>query len=192
VTRRHRPELDAVYYEALFVDVRPALQSAAKLLQNARVRVTTPAGTDVSFQTGDRPINLQDGDASPQRMKTARIPIDRDIELPAGVLRVAPLEQTVNGTLVLPDGKRLRIRAGKVLNPVDGLPGEFREFGLGFNPKLVPTREVMPYYGYGAGVVRLSLGDNQELGGAVRGGGTRWFFFPDASVVVNGRPLQIK
>lgn len=192
VTRRHKPELDAVYYEALFVDLKPALQSAAQALHNARVRVTTPAGTDLTFQTGDRPINLQDGDASPQRAKAARVRIDRDIELPGGVVRVAPVEATVNGTVVLPDGKRLRIKKGKVLNPVPGLPSEFREFGLGFNPKLVPTSEVMPYYGYGAGVVRLSLGDNEELGGAVRGGAARWFFFPDATVAANGRPLSIK
>jgi hypothetical protein len=67
----------------------------------------------------------------------------------------------------------------------------FREFGLGFNPAL--TREggsgVMAYYGYGDGVVRLSLGDNEELGGSVRGGAVLWNFFPDATVSVNGRVL---
>ena len=40
----------------------------------------------------------------------------------------------------------------------------------------------LPYYGYGAGIVRLSLGDNFEVGGAVRGGGVRWMFFPDTTV----------
>ena len=42
----------------------------------------------------------------------------------------------------------------------------FREFALGFNPLLaIPTagERWIPYYGYGAGVVRLSLGDNTEL-----------------------------
>jgi hypothetical protein len=61
----------------------------------------------------------------------------------------------------------------------------FREFALGFNPQLPG----LAYYGYGAGAVRLSLGDNQELGGAVRGGFVRWFFFPDATVEVNSRAL---
>jgi hypothetical protein len=28
----------------------------------------------------------------------------------------------------------------------------------------------------------MSLGDNTELGGAVRGGVVRWLFFPDATV----------
>jgi hypothetical protein len=64
----------------------------------------------------------------------------------------------------------------------------FREFALGLNPLLaVPDeRPWIPYYGYGAGVVRLSLGDNSELGGKVTGGYVRWNFFTDATVVVNG------
>ncbi len=62
----------------------------------------------------------------------------------------------------------------------------FREFALGFNEELaVPERNPwIPYYGYGAGVVRLSLGDNSELGGTVTGGYVRWNFFTDATVTV--------
>ena len=48
-------------------------------------------------------------------------------------------------------------------------------------------RHGFPYYGYGAGVVRLSLGDNSELGGAVGGGYVRWNFFTDLTVTVNGQ-----
>jgi len=67
----------------------------------------------------------------------------------------------------------------------------FREFGLGFNPKLMVQEgsPILPYFAYGAGMVRMSLGDNEELGGQVRGGGRRWFFFPDATVEANGRTL---
>ena len=67
----------------------------------------------------------------------------------------------------------------------------FREFGLGFNPKLnrIPGSEILPYYGYGAGIVRLSLGDNQELGGNIKGGFVRWFFFPNATVAVKDQNL---
>ena len=35
----------------------------------------------------------------------------------------------------------------------------------------------------------MSFGDNSELGGSVRGGGVRWLFFPDATVVAGGEPL---
>ena len=66
--------------------------------------------------------------------------------------------------------------------------GAFREFALGFNSNLmVPERSPwIPYYGYGAGVVRLSLGDNSELGGNVSGGYVRWNFFTDATVTIDG------
>ena len=47
----------------------------------------------------------------------------------------------------------------------------------------------LPYYGYGDAVVRLSLGDNEEVGGAVRGGGVRWLFFPDTTVTVGTTTL---
>jgi len=63
----------------------------------------------------------------------------------------------------------------------------FRELAVGFNPLLaMPAegRRWIPYYGYGAGVIRLSLGDNTELGGNVGGGYVRWNFFTDATVTV--------
>ena len=175
----------------------------------------TPAGTDLSFRVGTRPFNKQDGNASARRARAARVRVDREIELPAGVLRVAPIEESVNGRIVIPSARfpkgvvrnlRLEIRNGTVtgmkadsnLEAADAAISaggdaalSFREFALGFNPKLQnpsggPT---LAYYGYGAGVVRLSLGDNAELGGQVRGDFVRWFFFPDATVEVDGTVL---
>ena len=214
---QHLPLFDRMYARALEIDyagLKSRQDAAIALLRSGEVSVRTPAGTDLRFKTGDRPFNRQDGDASRGRVARARIRIDRHIELPAGIIRVAPLEESVYGTLVIPavnrggqrmDGVRLQVVAGKVTTAtarsgqavLDALlkssPAlqNFREFGLGFNPAL--TREggpaVMSYYGYGDGVVRLSLGDNEELGGSVRGGAVLWNFFPDATVSVNGRVL---
>jgi leucyl aminopeptidase (aminopeptidase T) len=210
--------LDSVYQSALDIDytaLSTAQDRAIAMLRAGTVRVRTPAGTDLSFRIGERPFNKQNGDASPERMQTARVRIDREIELPAGVIRVAPLEETVNGRIVIPmarfgdkivrhlrleikNGQVVRIEADENLDAVEAAlnaGGEaarrFREFALGFNPKLQMVSHIplLPYYGYGAGVVRLSLGDNQELGGSVRGNFVRWFFFPDATVEVDGRAL---
>jgi hypothetical protein len=65
----------------------------------------------------------------------------------------------------------------------------FREFALGLNPLLaVPERfPWIPYYGYGTAVVRLSLGDNSELGGQVGGGYVRWNFFTDVKVAIGNK-----
>ncbi|MGQ0539990.1 MAG: aminopeptidase [Gemmatimonadaceae bacterium] len=182
-------------------------------MRGATVRVTTAAGTDLRFSIGDRPVTRQDGDASAGRAGRAQNLIDREVELPAGAIRVAPVETTVNGTIAFPDGdwggervsglvmrfERGRVVAFEARIGRAGVEREFaaagdagrsfREFALGFNPLLAIPAEGerwVPYYGYGAGVVRLSLGDNTELGGVVSGGYVRWNFFTDATVAVNG------
>ena len=71
-------------------------------MRGATVRVTTPAGTDISFGIGDRPVTKQDGNASAARARMGRNLIDREVELPAGAIRVAPIEESVIGTIVFP------------------------------------------------------------------------------------------
>jgi hypothetical protein len=213
------PWVDAVYERALLETNYPELASRQQAFEAAMrrgdVRVTTPAGTDLRFRIGDRPVTRQDGDASKARMATARSLIDREIELPAGAVRVAPVETTVNGRIVFPvsfwgedrvEGLVLLIEKGVVtsIEAKGGLPAverdlavggagarAFREVVVGFNPLLVVTESEgarwIPYYGYGAGVVRLSFGDNSELGGAVRGGYVRWNLLTDATVWAGGR-----
>ncbi len=206
--------VDATYQRALLETDYEAIAHIQRRFEEAmretEVRVTSPLGTDLSFRIGSRPVNRQDGDASAARAGRANTILDREIELPAGAVRVAPLEATVNGTIAFPpsqwDGRpvaglKLRFEEGRVVEVAAESGSEFveaemsrggeaarrfREFALGFNPQLaVPERGPwIPYYGYGAGVVRLSLGDNTELGGAVSGGYVRWNFFVDATVTV--------
>ena len=206
--------VDAAYQRAVLDTDYAALAAAQRrfvaAMRGAEVRVTTPGGTDIRFRIGDRPVNLGNGDASKARTDRGVILIDREIELPAGAIRVAPVEETVSGTIVFPpsqwDGRpvtglTLTIERGRVTGvrassgqaaaeaELAGAPAAaraFREFALGFNPLLaVPERSPwIAYYGYGAGVVRLSLGDNSELGGQVTGGYVRWNFFTDTTVTV--------
>ena len=213
-----RVAIDALYQRAL-VDTNYAALAAsqrqfAAALRTGEVHVTSPAGTDLRFRVGDRPVNLQDGDASRSRSAAGVTLIDKEIELPAGAIRVAPLEESVEGVIAFPpsqwdgrpvEGLKLRFARGRVVNVTatsgrDAVEAEmkaageagraFREFALGFNPLLaVPERGPwIPYYGYGSGVVRLSLGDNSELGGAVTGGYVRWNFFTDLTVTVGSTP----
>ncbi len=206
--------VDTLYQQALlqtdYADLAAKQRSLEAAMRLDTVRVTTPAGTDVKFWIGDRPLTKQDGDASAVRMQEARNLIDREIELPAGAIRVAPLEASMHGIITFPDarwggvevqGLRMEFEAGKLIAfeasaGREGVEKEleeagvaarsFREFALGLNPLLAipPVDPWIPYYGYGAGVVRLSLGDNSELGGAVGGNYVRWNFFPDATVVI--------
>lgn len=210
----NRVVIDAVYQRALLETDYAALAAAqrrfANAVKSAEVHITSPSGTDLRFRTGDRPVNFQDGDASAARARAGVVLIDKEIELPAGAIRVAPLEDSVEGVIAFPpsqwdggpvEGLKLRFARGRVLEVTatrgqDAVDAEmarageagraFREFALGFNPRLaVPDRDPwIPYYGYGAGVVRLSLGDNSELGGRVTGGYVRWNFFTDLTVSV--------
>ena len=208
-------EKDLFYQRALLETDYGALATHQRefeeAMRNEIVRVTTPAGTDISFSIGKRPVTRQDGDASAEQATQARNLIDREVELPAGAVRVAPVEQTVNGTVAFPDamwagrmvtGLIMTFHNGKVVE-IEATSGKdavkteladageagksFREFALGMNPMLmipdIGTRW-LPYYGYGAGVVRLSLGNNLELGGEVGGDYVRWNFFVDATVTV--------
>ncbi|MFB3126951.1 MAG: aminopeptidase [Candidatus Acidiferrales bacterium] len=213
----HSAAYDRVYVDALEIDYQvldQQMEATIAKLRAGTVRVTTPAGTDIRFRVGDRPFTKQNGDASRAAMQSAVVRIQREIELPAGALRVAPLEESVEGTIVIPQaragaavvrGIRLQFERGVITRATaeenEEVLREFldsgsalkhlREFALGFNPKLVTPEDErwIAYYGYGAGVVRLSLGNNAELGGAVRGGGVWWFFFPDATVRVGEEVL---
>lgn len=205
------------YLDALSIDYHELdrhQEAAIAVLKSGPVLVTTPGGTTITFDVGQRPFNKQNGDASLARMASARIRIDREIELPAGVVRVAPIEPSVDGTIVVPharfpdgevQGLTLRFDAGRITS-ITAREGEvvaqaflraspalmrFRELGIGFNPALRPRPDErwIPYYGYGAGMVRLSVGNNQELGGDVGGDGIRWFFFADATVQVGRQVL---
>ena len=210
--------VDAVYQRALletdYAAVAEAQRRFEAALRSGETRITTPLGTDLRFRIGDRPVNHQNGDASAARAGKGVILIDREIELPCGAIRVAPLEETVEGSIAFPpsqwdgrpvEGLKLRFAKGQVVEIQVGSGREaveaemrrageggrsFREIAVGFNPLLaIPERQPwIPYYGYGAGVLRLSIGDNSELGGVVKGGYVRWNFFTDATITVGGTP----
>jgi leucyl aminopeptidase (aminopeptidase T) len=208
-------EIDGNYQRALLETDYKALAAQHKRFAeavrgNTVVHVTSPGGTDLRFRAGDRPVNFQDGDASKARAARGVVLIDKEIELPAGAVRVAPIEDSVDGVIAFPpsqwdgrpvEGLKLRFARGRVVEVTatsgkDAAEAEirrnadagnaFREFALGLNPLLaVPDRlPWIPYYGYGSGVVRLSLGDNSELGGTVTGGYVRWNFFTDLTVTI--------
>ena len=211
-----RHVIEATYQQALLETDYVALAAHQRrfeaAMRGAAVRVTSPAGTNIRFRIGERPVNFQDGNASKARTDEGVILIDRELELPSGAVRVAPIEDSVHGTIAFPPsqwagrpvhGLKLVFERGKVVSfsadsGEDAVRREmegagdagksFRELALGLNPLLeVPEENPwIPYYGYGAGVVRLSLGDNSELGGNVTGGYVRWNFFVDTTVTVGG------
>src|SRR5436189_1390470 len=98
-----RFEIDALYQRALLQTDYTALAEAqrrfAAALKTGEAHITSKAGTDLRFRAGDRPVNVQDGDASRARAAQGAVLIDKEIELPAGAIRVAPLEDSVDGVV---------------------------------------------------------------------------------------------
>jgi hypothetical protein len=210
--------VNAVYQRAVLeTDLAALAEHQARFvaaLRDAEVRITTPAGTDLRFSVGDRDIIEQNGDASARRMRADAPFLVREVEIPGGVIRVAPVEANVNGIVVYPfsawNGQsvvnaRIEYRNGDIVATgadrgaehlaaeLEAAPAQahrFREFGLGFNPLLrIPADNAswIPYFGYGAGIVRLGIGNNLELGGAVRGRYFRWRdLLTDATITLDG------
>ncbi len=182
------------------------------------LRITTPDGTDLRMRIpADAWFHKNDGDMSPARARQGRSARDREMEFPAGALRFIPDVGTVEGRLVLrrvatpggvaegvtlefSGGRAVRWQAEKnekaVLALREAIGGDIDKVGeivLGTNPLLVaamPSGE-LPYFGYGAGYLRVSLGDNWESGGANRSPGGRplWLFLEHATVEAGGRVL---
>jgi leucyl aminopeptidase (aminopeptidase T) len=65
------------------------------------------------------------------------------------------------------------------------------EMVLGCNPLLAPVAgsRFLPYHGFGAGMLRLTIGENRESGGANRSSLHRWLMFRDADIAAGGRAV---
>lgn len=194
--------------------LRRRMEAVERVVRGATVRVIAPHGTDVSFDVPREAwMHFNTGDASPAKVAKARSVRDREEELPASVLRTTDI-RNVNGTVVayaafdtrgallratLTGGKLVKlesVRGGEAVvqrwqnaTGAKDIPGEFV---LSVNPALtaVLPSGFMPYYGYGAGIVRLAIGDNWESGGRNRSSnGELLLFIPNATVTAGGTTL---
>ncbi|MCA1560536.1 MAG: aminopeptidase [Acidobacteria bacterium] len=178
-------------------------------LRNQTMHLTSPDGTDLRMRVpADAWFHKSDGDISAARARRAVSVRDREIEFPAGALRFIPDAESAEGRLVARVGEggylseqvTLHFERGRIVRRqaardqaafdalwarMGGDVDKVGEMVLGVNPLLVaalPSGEP-PYYGYGAGAVRVSLGENWESGGTLRSpGGPLWLFVPRATL----------
>jgi hypothetical protein len=198
----------------LETDYAALSKSQDRLIERLRgkaLRLQSPDGTDLRlFIPENAWFHKNDGDMSAARAKTARCARDRSMELPAGALRFIPDPASVEGRLVVrrthaadgrvegltldfERGSVRRFRAAKgeeaFRREWEAIGGDIDKVGeivLGTNPLLVSSEPggEFSFYGYGAGGIRVSLGDNWESGGPLRTSGTRnwWLFLAEASL----------
>ncbi len=162
-------------------------------------------------------FHKNDGDMSPAKSREAKTVRDREMEVPVGALRFIPDVGSVEGRLALrqtpirsgtAEGVEIDFRAGRIIRlhaekNADEFRAEWKNIGgdidkigevvIGTNPLLtsvLPSGE-LPYFGYGAGFVRISLGDNWESGGTNRSplGRPLWFLLEEASMQAGDKTL---
>ena len=87
------------------------------------------------------------------------------------------------------DGDQTQLNAE--WNAQTGDKDRLGEFVLGCNPLLkpVPGSTFQPYYGFGDGVMRLTIGENIELGGKNRSSLHRWLMLIDGTVKVGNETI---
>jgi len=209
--------VEAMYQRA--IEVSPAeigkrLTALEQALRGHTVHVTAQNDTDLLFRVPENAhFHRNTGEATKEKVRDVRSVRDREEELPASVLRTTALADargTFTGYLsfdtrstlaraTLRDG---RVTALEALRGPDKEVTEWKrakgdkdkpgEFVISANPVLTPvlTSGFMPYYGYGAAVVRLAIGDNWESGGPNRSSnGELLLFLPGATLSVDGQDL---
>jgi leucyl aminopeptidase (aminopeptidase T) len=186
-------------------------------LRTSTVEITDPRGTRLSFQLRNAHFHVGNGDASKAfidgyaRPGSAR---DREVELPCGAIRTVDIEAAEGVVVTGPESfagrhvgsLRLDFAKDRITRitsehhaawveaswSVDtGTKDRLGEFNLGVSPalRMIPGVVYVPYYGYGAGIVRLSLGDNTESGGKNGSSYHHWLFLTDATVTADGRTI---
>jgi hypothetical protein len=210
-----------MYEEA--VDVDPAqlesvLSPMADSLRGSTVHLTSPGGTDLTFRiANDAWFHKNTGDAGPDKARNPASTRDREEEIPSSVLRTTGVVGTT-GKLVATvfsslkkDTVVLTFRDGRIVKvePKGGNGDEFAkwfdktsgdrdrvsELVIGTNPKMaaVLPSGFMPDLGYGAGVVRLDVGENWESGGTLRTSDhQQWWLMVTDGTLKAGRTVLVK
>lgn len=210
-------KVEELYAKAIAVDPSVLLGRISALetaIKGATVTITAPNGTNLTLRVPATAwVHRNTGDASRAKVAPARSVRDREEELPASVFRTTDLT-AAEGTFVgyasfdtrgpilqatFAQGRVTKLESKRGAEAIvstwqratgdKALPGELV---VGTNPELpsVLPSGFMPYYGYGAGVVRVAIGDNWESGGKNRSSnGEILMFVPDATVTANGNVL---
>jgi leucyl aminopeptidase (aminopeptidase T) len=208
--------LARMHWAAVGADYRQISEQGSRLKQVLRgakaVRVTTPAGTDFTFSVGDRPVYVDDGLLTPEKMQS-KLLLDRTASLPGGQVFLAPVETSANGRVVVPkntcnfaplNDASFEFKNGKIegfkaaqgadcfaqaLAPYSGPKDVFGGISIGLNPALKVMEEGEGQYwpDHAAGLVWISTGDNQLIGGNNKEPGGFGFPLTNATVTVDGK-----
>lgn len=146
------------------------------------IEITTPNGTDLTFSISDRRIGMETGTLK-ECFSTDK---ECDVEIPAGEVYVAPVEDSADGVLVTDEvrdfgiGKlKMKFHEGRIisfeaekgkasfkrlLEEANGQKDRIAEFGIGINCGAKPLG-LRIYDEKSQGTAHIAIGNNTHLGG---------------------------
>lgn len=206
-------------FEGINADYDAISSRGAKLqslLKQARqLRITTPAGTDLTFAMAPgRGVFLDDGMVTAEEAK-AKTFTERYVLLPGGSIYFSPLETSANGRVVVPrtncrfsamDKATFDVKDGKMVNFNGGsngpcfdemwkaFTGQHDIFGsvwIGLNPGLRVVEDEKANFRHTniAGMVSIGFGDNRQYGGALTSVGGSGYALTNATVTADGKTI---
>lgn len=209
------PDYERMHWDALATDYGAVAERADRIAQRLRgaerVRVTTPAGTDLTFAVGDRPVIEHDGRITEEELASGLV-MGRTEGLPGGEVFVAPQETSAEGRVVVPKDLcrgnpmrdvEFRFEGGVMqgftaaegaacfeeqMAPYEGPKDRFGVFGIGLNPARRVVEEGGAEYrpGDAAGMVWIGVGNNEWIGGENERTGQFTFPLTNATVEIDG------
>jgi hypothetical protein len=213
-----RAEVECAYARAIFVDpasLRARQQAIVDALRGSRAHMISPAGTELDVEVrSDAKFMFNDGTMDRAKAAYARSVRGREEEFPASALRT--VSAVLSGVLVAKpmlsegcDRIMVKFERNRVISvegdgddcdafereyaSASGDKDRFAELLIGVNPELPKKTQSgwYYYYGTGAGMIQVRIGDNWESGGANRAE-RHWgeiFLLDDATLSVDGRHL---
>jgi aminopeptidase len=198
-------DIDYAQLQSIGEQVRKVLAGGKEL------HITSPNGTDLRVRIANRPVFVSDGIISPEDQR--RGGAATTVWLPAGDVYLAPVPGTAEGVVVADqdyyqgqriEGARLEFKGGKLssMTAKSGLeplrarydaagPGKdaLGVIDLGINPNLRPSADKPIHAWSRAGMVTVVVGNNTWAGGQNNVNFDFDPYLPNATVVVDGRPL---
>lgn len=182
------------------------LDVASKLEGKKRIHVHDPNGTNLVFSIKGRHVGVETGTLE----DCFSVGQECEVEIPAGEVYVAPIENSANGTLVIDELKdygikelKLRFEKGKivsikaqqgsdtlkkVLERAEGDKDRIAELGIGINYGVKPIGWNL-YDEKALGTAHIAIGNNIQLGGASRASIHIDFILHNPNIKADDKPI---
>jgi leucyl aminopeptidase (aminopeptidase T) len=174
------------FANAVNVDYDKVKQDGSAILESLHkkelIKITTPDGTDLTFSIKGRRIGIETGTLE-DCFSTGK---ECAVEIPAGEVYVAPIENSAHGTLVIDEVRdfgvqklRMKFHEGRItsfeavkgkssfkrlLAEAQGEKDRIAEFGIGINYGMTPIG-LRIYDEKALGTAHIAIGNNTHLGG---------------------------